>query len=241
MDRFLATLFHELRGPLATAQSWLFILRHAAKGGEQTMHGLDVIDRQLASLAKLVEDLLDVSRMQEGKIRLERTRLDLADVTRGAVEDHGAAFAAKGLELWAEIPEEPIWVLGDGARLTQVLVNLLQNAAKFTPRGGRVALLLAADVESLTASLRLRDTGPGFDPSQGETLFRPFEQAEGTIARSEGGLGLGLALVKGLVELHGGTVEARSEGPGMGAEFVVRLPIAAALEAAEHRRAAAVR
>jgi len=226
-DRFLATLFHELRSPVATARSWLFILqKQAAPGGEEARHGLEVIDRQLAFLARLIEDLLDVSRIGEGKLRLERTCLDLAELARGAVEDHGARFAVNGLELRAEIPREPLWVHGDGARLTQVMGNLLQNAAKFTPRGGCAVLAIEAEPAAGVACLRLRDTGSGFDPSLGETLFRPFEQAETNFARSERGLGLGLALVKGIVELHGGTVEAWSEGPGRGAEFVVRLPLA---------------
>ena len=222
----LAALFHELRGPLATARNWLFILRHAELGREQAQHGFDVIDRQIGLLARLVEDVLDVSRIREGKIRLERTRLDLGELARGALEDHGPAFARCGLQVHAEIPAEPIWIHGDGARLTQVLGNLLHNAAKFTPRGGRVSLALDADAPSLMARLRLWDTGLGFEPCAVDALFRPFEQAESTSARSEGGLGLGLALVRGLVELHGGTVEARSEGPGMGAEFVVRVPLA---------------
>lgn len=227
-DRFFATLFHELRGPLATVRNWLFILRHSPADGEQARHGLQVIERQVALLSRLVEDLLDVSRIREGKIHLERTTLDLAELARGAVEDHGAAFAARGVDLGAEISRERVWVRGDGARLTQVLGNLLQNAAKFTPRGGRVSLALEADAASSTARLRLRDTGPGFEPHAGRGLFKPFEQVEATVARSDGGLGLGLALVKGLVELHGGAVEAHSDGPGMGAEFVVRLPLAAA-------------
>jgi signal transduction histidine kinase len=224
-DRFLATLFHELRGPVATARSWVSILKRAAPGGEEARHGLEVIDHQLAFLARLMEDLLDVSLIGEGKIRLEMTVLDLAELARGAVEDHGTRFADSGIELRAEIPREPIWVHGDGARLTQVMGTLLQNAVKFTPRGGYAVLVLEAETATGVACLRLRDTGSGFDPLLGETLFRPFEQAETNFARSERGLGLGLALVRGFVELHGGTVEARSEGPGRGAEFEVRLPL----------------
>lgn len=126
--------------------------------------------------------------------------------------------------------DRPLWVEGDGVRLEQVIRNLLQNAAKFTPEGGRVTLTLDADAGAPVICLRLRDTGPGFDPALRHSLFRPFEQAETTVAWSEGGLGLGLALVKAIVELHGGTVEAQSDGAGMGAEFVVRLPRSAADE-----------
>ncbi len=124
--------------------------------------------------------------------------------------------------------DRPLWVEGDGVRLEQVIRNLLQNAAKFTPEGGRVTLTLDADAGAPVICLRLRDTGPGFDPALRHSLFRPFEQAETTVAWSEGGLGL--ALVKAIVELHGGTVEAQSDGAGMGAEFVVRLPRSAADE-----------
>lgn len=223
-DRFLATIFHELRTPLATARNCLYILSQAAPGGEQARRALAVIDRQLALLAKLVEDLLDVSRIREGKIRLETTCLDLADLARRSLEDHASMFAAYDLDIRAEIPGEPLCIQGDGARLAQVIGNLLQNAAKFTPRGGRVVLALEADEPARMACLRVRDTGPGFDAALRERLFDPFQQAETTLAQSGGGLGLGLSLVKGIVELHGGTVEAWSE-PGKGAEFVVRLPL----------------
>jgi signal transduction histidine kinase len=227
-DRFIATLFHELRNPLATAQCWLLVLRRTSQGGPQAERAIDAIDRQLVLLARLVEDLLDVSRIREGKMRLETTRLDLAQLARRVVDDHRPMFSAKGVELRAEIPAGPLWVHGDAARLAQVMGNLLQNAAKFTPRAGRAVLAAETDAEARTAIVRLRDTGAGFDPALGERLFQPFEQAEPTIARSEGGLGLGLALVKELVELHGGTVEARSDGPDAGAEFVVCLPLAPA-------------
>lgn len=223
-DRFLATIFHELRTPLAAARNGLFILSRAAPGGEQARRALAVIDRQLALLAKLIEDLLDVSRIRESKIRLETTCLDLADLARRSLEDHASMFAAYDLDIRAEIPGEPLCIQGDGARLAQVIGNLLQNAAKFTPRGGRVVLALEADEPARMACLRVRDTGPGFDAGLRERLFEPFQQAETTLARSGGGLGLGLSLVKGIVELHGGTVEAWSE-PGKGAEFVVRLPL----------------
>jgi signal transduction histidine kinase len=221
---FLATLFHELRGPITTARSWLFLLRRAPRSGVQTERALEAIDRQLNHLARLVDDLLDVSRIREGKLRLLAVRLDLAEVARRAIEDHGVLFAAKEIELRAEIPADPLWIQGDSARLAQVLRNLLQNASKFTPRGGHATLTLEADVSTGMACLRLRDTGQGFDPALRERLFECFEQAEAAVARSENGLGLGLALVKALVELHGGTVEAQSDGRGTGAEFVVCLP-----------------
>jgi len=234
-DPALATLFHELRGPASTARAWLHVLKRDPPAGEQARRAIDAIDRQLVRLTTLLEDLLDMSRVREGKLHLVRTDLDLAQLARGAVEDQAACFETRGVELRAEIPVEPLRIRGDGVRLEQVVRNLLQNAAKFTPRGGRVLLQLEADGAARVAHLRLRDTGSGFDPALREVLFRPFEQAAATSAGSEGGLGLGLALVKALVELHGGTVEARSSGPGTGAEFVVHLPREPAPEAAAAR------
>ena len=227
-ERTLAMLFHELRGPISTARGWLFLLRRLPQGGEQAWRAVDTIDRQLAHLARLVEDLLDLSRIREGKMRLERTRLDLAQLTRRVFDQHATFFTAKGLELRAEIPVGPIWMEGDAGRLEQVIRNLLENAAKFTQGEGQVTLTLEADVTAPIARLRLRDTGPGFEPALRETLFEAYEQVEDTVPWSEGGLGLGLAVVKNIVELHGGTVEAHSEGPGKGAEFVVGLPLGSA-------------
>jgi CheY-like chemotaxis protein len=172
-----------------------------------------------------VDDLLDVTRIARGKIELRRAPLDLAALARRTAEDHRALMHDRYLELAVEVPGEPLMVNGDETRLAQVLGNLLHNAAKFTPAGGRVAL--AVGVEDGRAVVHVRDTGAGIAPDVLPTIFEPFTQAEQTIARSEGGLGLGLALVRGLVALHGGDVAAVSAGPGRGTDFVVTLPLAA--------------
>jgi signal transduction histidine kinase/ActR/RegA family two-component response regulator len=220
-NEFLAVLSHELRNPLAPIQNSLHILERAAPGSSQAQRAHAVVARQVRHLTRLVEDLLDVTRISNGKVRLQRTRVELARLVRQAAEDNAALFADRGVELRVEVAAEPT-VEGDPARLAQILGNLLQNAAKFTPSGGRV--LLALEAAGKAARLRVRDTGAGLAPDTLGRLFQPFMQADVTLARTDGGLGLGLALVKGLVELHGGTVRARSEGPGKGAEFVIELP-----------------
>jgi signal transduction histidine kinase/CheY-like chemotaxis protein len=224
-EEFLAVLSHELRNPLAAVRNSLFILEQAAPGGEQARGALGVIDRQVSHLTRLVEDLLDVSRISRGKVQLQRARLDLADLVIRSAEDNRSVFVASGVQLVIDVPQEPLWVDGDSTRLTQVIGNLLRNAAKFTTHGGEVLLAVDVEVPGRMARIRVRDSGVGIEPALRERLFRPFEQAPSTIDRSHGGLGLGLALVKGLVELHAGTVEALSDGLGKGAEFVVRLPL----------------
>lgn len=222
-NQFLAVLSHELRNPLAPVKNSLRILDRAAPDSEQAVRAKEVMRRQIDILSHLVDDLLDVTRITSGKIRLQRARVDLRELVRRALEDHQSLFDKSGIELRAEIASEPMYVEGDGNRIAQVLGNLLLNAAKFTPHRGRVTVALARDGEA--AELRVRDNGAGIDPALLSRLFQPFMQAEATVARSPGGLGLGLALVKGLVEQHGGQVRAWSEGPGCGAEFSVRLPL----------------
>ncbi|HYD40910.1 MAG TPA: ATP-binding protein [Anaeromyxobacter sp.] len=220
-NEFLAVLSHELRNPLAPIQNSLHILERAAPGSAQARRAQAVVARQVRHLTRLVEDLLDVTRISNGKVRLQRAHVELARIVRQVAEDNAALFAERGVELRVEVAAEPS-VDGDPARLAQIVGNLLQNAAKFTPSGGRV--LLALDAAGAKARLRVRDTGAGLTPETLGRLFQPFMQADVTLARTDGGLGLGLALVKGLVELHGGTVRAQSEGPGKGAEFVIELP-----------------
>jgi CheY-like chemotaxis protein len=183
------------------------------------------MERQVAHMSRIVDDLLDVSRITRGKIQLRPERVDLARLVRHAVEDDHAAFEGAGLGTRADLPEVPVWVQGDPTRLTQVVGNLLQNAVKFTPRGGTVSVRLSADAGRKQAVLAVRDSGIGIDPDLLPRLFEPFAQADRSLDRSKGGLGLGLALVKGLAELHGGEAHAASGGPGQGAEFVVRLPM----------------
>jgi PAS domain S-box-containing protein len=225
-DEFLAVLSHELRNPLAPIQNSLYILDRAAPGGDQAKRSLEVIRRQAAHLSRLVDDLLDVTRIARGKIRLQRQRVDVVDLVHRTVEDYRAAFSDSGVHLDARIPESALWADADSTRLAQIVGNLLANALKFTPRGGRVELELREQQGS--ATLRVRDSGVGIAPEVIGRLFQPFSQAEQTLDRSRGGLGLGLALVRGLAELHGGSAAAASDGLGRGSEFVVTLPLDAA-------------
>jgi PAS domain S-box-containing protein len=221
---FLAVLSHELRNPLAPIRNSVHILERAAPGGEQARRALSVIDRQVSHMARLVEDLLDVTRISRGKIRLQQEPLRLDEVVRGTGEDLRELFVRSGLELEVAVPDRPLRALADRTRIAQVVGNLLQNAAKFTPRGGHVRLSLEEDGEG-GAIVEVRDDGAGIDPQLRKTLFEPFVQGDQTIDRSRGGLGLGLALVKGLTELHGGTVSVSSPGAGHGAVFTIRLPL----------------
>ncbi len=224
---FLATLSHELRNPLSAAVSGVSILDRAEPGGEQARLARAVIARQLHQLGRLVEDLLDASRVASQKIRLRRVPLDLSALLRNTVEDHRALLEGRGVKVELELPAAPVWVKADAARLAQVVGNLLQNASKFTDRGDRVRTSLSVSGGS-RAEIRVADTGIGIDREMLARLFEPFTQAERSLARTRGGLGLGLSLVKALVELHGGTVRASSEGEGRGAEFVLELPLAPA-------------
>ena len=230
-DEFLAILSHELRNLLAPVSNGLYMLDRVAPGSEQAQRALRVIARQAAHITRLVGDLLDVTRASRGMITLQRERLELGELVRRAVEDHRPLFVQRGVALDVHVTDERLWVDGDETRLTQVIGNLLQNAAKFTGRGGTTAMLLETDAARRLAIVRVRDTGIGLSAEMLPRIFEPFMQADSTRDRSRGGLGLGLALAKSLVELHGGTVEARSEGLGTGAEFAVRLPLAEGAEA----------
>jgi PAS domain S-box-containing protein len=237
-DEFLAVLSHELRNPLAPIRNSLHILERAAPGGDQARRAQTVIDRQVGHLSHLVDDLLDVTRISRNKIRLERQVLELNDLVRRTIEDHRSLFEKNEVHVEAKFAPEPIMVDADGTRLAQVVGNLLQNAAKFTSRGQHTTVSVSVDRAQQQAVISVSDTGVGMTPEVLARLFQPFMQADTTLDRSKGGLGLGLALVKGLVELHGGTIGARSDGLGKGAEFVVRLPLAIeAGEAAEARLA----
>jgi two-component system, chemotaxis family, CheB/CheR fusion protein len=222
-DEFLAVLSHELRNPLAPIRNSLHILKHSGTGGEAFQRAQAIIERQVGHLARLVDDLLDVTRVARGKLELESERLDLRGLVQRTTEDHATLFAARTVRLDVFLPEGEVWIDGDPTRMAQVVGNLLQNAAKFTPSLGRVNVSLA--VVDGRAELRFRDTGVGIEPTMLARLFQPFSQAEPTLARSQGGLGLGLALVKGLVDSHGGTVEVFSAGKDAGTEFLVRLPV----------------
>jgi PAS domain S-box-containing protein len=235
---FLGVLSHELRNPLAPIRNSIYLLEHAAPGTPQATRARDVIRRQAEHLTRLVDDLLDVTRISRGKVELHRTRINLRDVLIKTTDDLGSSFEQSGVALRVEHSAKPVWVDADPTRVAQVLGNLLQNAEKFTQTGGVVNVTISA--RDGAAEVSVRDTGVGIEPAQVERMFEPFAQADRTLARTQGGLGLGLALVKGLVELHGGSVRARSDGVGRGAEFVFTLPLAEAAAAASEERGAAV-
>jgi PAS domain S-box-containing protein len=235
-DEFLAMLAHELRNPLAPIRTAVGVLELVGPTSEEFRRLRDIIDRQVMHLARLVDDLLDVSRITSGKVLLHKDWLDLAVLVRAVVGDHQSLLEGSGLRLAVDLPAGPLWVLGDQTRLAQVVGNLLHNACKFTDAGGLVTVQLTSGVASAPrreaqAVLTIRDTGIGIEREVLNQLFEPFSQADRSLARSRGGLGLGLSLVKGLVELHGGTVQAASAGPGQGAEFIVILPLGEGAEA----------
>jgi PAS domain S-box-containing protein len=224
-NEFLAMLSHELRNPLAPIRNSLYILDRAAPGGEQARRAQAVIDRQVGHMTRLIEDLLDVTRITRGKIRLQRERLDLKELVQRTVEDHRSVFAQRAIRLEVLVAPEEVLVRGDRTRLAQVIGNLLQNAAKFTPGGGRTTVSVQQDAARGQAVIRIQDTGSGVAPEILPRLFEAFAQADTTLDRSKGGLGLGLALVKGLVEMHEGSVRGESEGSGKGATFTITLPL----------------
>jgi PAS domain S-box-containing protein len=222
-DEFLGVLSHELRNPLAPVRNSLYLLDHVEPTGQRAQRAKAIANRQIAHMTRIVDDLLDVTRIARGKIELRRSELDIAGLVRRTAEDYGDLMRDRHIDLVVEAPKDPVAVNGDETRLAQVLENLLHNAAKFTHAGGRVTLTVAE--EQGKAVIRVRDNGTGIAPEVLPTLFEPFAQAKQTLARSEGGLGLGLALVKALVEMHGGSVIAASEGRGRGAAFTIRLPL----------------
>ena len=220
-DEFLAMLSHELRNPLAPIRNSLYVLERAAPDSEEAHRALAVVERQTAHLTHLVDDLLDITRITRGRITLRREPVDLGALVHRTLDDHRGEFATRGIAVVADVDEEPCWTDADPTRLAQVVGNLLSNALKFTPAGGRVAVEVRR--EGARVTLRVRDTGVGIATATLDTLFAPFAQAAQPLDRSSGGLGLGLALVKGLVELHGGKVSATSAGTGRGAEFIIEL------------------
>ncbi len=222
-SEFLSVLSHELRNPLAPIRNSVYILRRTAPNGEQAGRALAVVERQVQQLARLTDDLLDVTRISRGKIRLHREQSDLKALASRAAEDYRQLFVNAGVDLELYTDGEPAYVNADPARLTQMVGNLLHNAVKFTPKGGRATLSVERTPDGFVI-VAVRDTGEGIPPEVLTHLFEPFVQAEKTLDRNPSGLGLGLSLVKGLAELHGGTITAFSEGSGKGATFVVKLP-----------------
>jgi two-component system CheB/CheR fusion protein len=225
-DDFLAMLGHELRNPVAAVLSSVERLRLRGPPDPVTQGATERIGRQVQHLTRLLDDLLDATRIRRGTIRLQREPLELAAVVAQAVETIRPLLDARKHQLTVSLPPEPMRLEADLTRLVQVVSNLLHNAAKYTPEGGRIGL--AAEREAGEVVLQVRDTGNGIPAELLPRVFDLFRQGEQSLARSEGGLGIGLTLVKGLVELHGGSVQALSEGPGQGSLFVVRLPVGAA-------------
>lgn len=222
-DEFLAMLAHELRNPLAPIRTAAQVLRMLGVADPRAERSTKIIERQVEHMSRLVDDLLDVSRITSGKIKLQKGQVDLATVVAPAVETARPLIDARKHELSIELPPEGVCVYADPTRLTQMVENLLTNAAKYTEERGRITL--AATREGDTAVLRVRDTGMGIPREMLTKVFDLFTQVDRSLARSEGGLGIGLTLVKNIAEMHGGTVAAFSEGRGKGSEFVVRLPI----------------
>lgn len=221
-DAFLATVSHELRTPLTPIMAWTDLLLDGTLGGTETARALGSIQRNARAQARLIDDLLDLSRIVAGEWRIERRPLDLGAVVRSAVDVTRPTAEAKGVEILTRVPEKGPTIFGDGERLQQVVWNLLANAVKFTPRGGRVEVEVAPSDRG--ALVRVRDTGEGIPGAFLPHLFEPFRQADESPGRRHAGLGLGLTIARALTEGHGGTIHAASEGEGRGAVFTVKLP-----------------
>jgi CheY-like chemotaxis protein len=223
LTEFLAMLAHELRNPLAPIRNAVGIMALAGENSPQVNWCRDVIERQTMHLTRLVDDLLDVSRITRGKLRLKTAPMDLRDAVSSAMEASRPMFDARRQTLHMDVGNEPVLVNGDITRLAQVIMNLLNNAAKYTQEGGEAWLTIHRD--GMDAVVRVRDNGMGIAPAILDHVFDLFAQGERTIDRAEGGLGIGLTLTRRIVTLHGGSVVARSEGAGRGSEFEARLPL----------------
>jgi signal transduction histidine kinase/CheY-like chemotaxis protein len=235
-DLFLGSLSHELRNPLNAIIGWARMLRSGSLAEDKRARALETIDRNACAQADLIEDILDLSRITSGKMRLEVAPVEVPQIVEAALDTIRPAADAKGVRLQAVLDPDAGVVHGDATRLQQICWNLLSNAVKFTPRGGRVYVRLVRTDSQV--ELLVSDTGRGIASGFLPWVFDPFSQADSTSTREYGGLGLGLAIVKHIVELHGGTVRAESEGVGKGATFVVRLPVAPVRPAAPQPAAA---
>jgi signal transduction histidine kinase/CheY-like chemotaxis protein len=223
-DDFLATLAHELRNPLSDIVSAVQVLGQRGIQDSESTEMQHVIERQSLHMARLIDDLLDVSRIASGKLVLHRERLDLVALARDAIADHQHCFDEGQVTLVSALPADPMWVVGDATRLCQVIANLLHNAAKFTDPGGRIDV--SVNCRGTSAEISVRDTGIGMEPTEMAAMFEPFRQSGSHRVRSKGGLGIGLALCKRLIEKHGGAMTAVSEGLGCGSAFSFRMPMA---------------
>jgi two-component system CheB/CheR fusion protein len=221
-DQFLAMLSHELRNPLGAIVNATALLK-SPRAAANTPKFLSILERQSEQMAELLDDLLEASRVTQNKITLKRRPVDLRSAAREAADSARGLFESRGLTFATDLDGEPLWIDADPSRLQQIQVNLLNNAAKYTPKGGQVTLRVAR--EDGAAVFRLQDNGVGLPPEMTESIFELFVQSKRTLDRSAGGLGVGLTLVRSLVNLHGGTVQVHSDGEGKGCEFVVRLPL----------------
>jgi signal transduction histidine kinase len=224
-DEFLAMLAHELRNPLAPVRNAVEILRLSGPVNDAIESAREILARQVAHMARLIDDLLDVARIARGKVRLRTERCDLAELVRQTAEDYRPTLAAIGVTFKVEVPTKPLPLMADPTRVAQVIGNLLHNAGKFTPRGGFVAVGVEEDPKERVGIVTVSDTGSGLEQAVMAHLFEPFSQADQPLDRQNGGLGLGLALVKGLLELHGGSIEAASAGLNQGSTFTMRIPL----------------
>jgi PAS domain S-box-containing protein len=230
-DEFLATLAHELRNPLAAIRMALGVLGLSGNDPARVGGMTAIIDRQSAQLVRLIDDLLDVSRITRGKVELRKEPVHVAQVLEGAADSMAPECQRKGVRLTTRLPAEPLVIEADALRFGQVMSNLLNNACKFTDRGGEV--VVAAERDGDEAVIRVRDTGAGIPRGDLERVFEMFAQVEGPHGRGGGGLGIGLSLARSLVAMHGGSIHARSDGPGQGSEFIVRVPLAGELTPSE--------
>ena len=222
-DEFLATLAHELRNPLAPIRNGLQVLEFANKNGEVAEQTRRMMERQLGQMVRLIDDLMDVSRISTGKVELQKKSLELADVLKSAIESSRFLMEQMGHELSITLPENPVILEADFTRLAQVFSNLLNNAAKYSERGGHIRI--RAQLQGNEVVVSVQDSGIGIAADQISRIFDLFSQIDRSLEKSQGGLGIGLSLVRRLVELHGGSVEAKSEGVGYGSEFAIRLPV----------------
>jgi signal transduction histidine kinase/ActR/RegA family two-component response regulator len=224
-DEFLAMLAHELRNPLAPIANAVKLLGLVSPVTPLLERSRSMIDRQVSHMARLVDDLLDISRISRGKITLSPERLDIVELARTTALDYLPLLDARGVRLTLSLPTAPVWLRADATRIAQAIGNLLQNANKFTDSGGTVVLSIEPDSERGVVCVEVSDTGIGMEPATLTRVFEPFTQADTSLHRSRGGLGLGLALVKGVVELHAGSVRASSAGIGQGSTISITLPI----------------
>lgn len=221
-DRFLAVLSHELRNPLAPLRNTVQLLQQQTPESSELQQVYNILDRQVRLLTRLVDDLLDLSRITSGKLGINKELIEVSVVLERAVEMARPAIDAHRHNLSVEPLNEPIWLQGDSIRLEQAVINLLTNAAKYTEEGGKI--WLSAERQDTNVAIRVRDTGVGLEAEMLPRIFEMFTQVDSSTNRAQGGLGIGLSVVKRIAELHGGSVDARSGGPGTGSEFTLRLP-----------------